>query len=325
MHAFPIPSFTPALAVAALAALIANPAQASCGSAFCSINTDVISGVAGLAPGSTFDLRYENIRQDQPRSGSRKVPVGEIPRDHDEVFTKNQNLVGTFTHTFASGWGVSLAAPLVQREHEHLHNEEDGQELEKWNFREIGDVRVTGRYQWIPAHEGNSPPLTVAAIFGLKLPTGRTSIANDEGELAERTLQPGSGTTDLIMGVLFHQQLPNGGSWFAQAQFQSPLNSHDNFRPGLRLTADLGYAHSFTDRFSGILQLNVVSKSKDSGANAEPEDSGGQFLFLSPGASYKVTESVWLYAYYQQPLYQHVNGVQLTASHAFVVGVTTRF
>jgi hypothetical protein len=32
-----------------------------------------------------------------------------------------------------------------------------------------------------------------------------------------------------------------------------------------------------------------------------------------------------VYAYYQHPLHQNVNGVQLTASRAFVVGVSTRF
>ena len=61
------------------------------------------------------------------------------------------------------------------------------------------------------------------------------------------------------------------------------------------------------------------------GLESSWEDSGGQFVFLSPGASYRIMDSVWLYAYYQQPVYQHVNGVQLTASHAFVMGVTTRF
>jgi hypothetical protein len=32
-----------------------------------------------------------------------------------------------------------------------------------------------------------------------------------------------------------------------------------------------------------------------------------------------------LYGYYQHPLYQYVNGVQLTARRAVVVGVSTRF
>jgi hypothetical protein len=34
---------------------------------------------------------------------------------------------------------------------------------------------------------------------------------------------------------------------------------------------------------------------------------------------------VQLYAFAQLPLYQYVNGVQLTANRAFVAGISTRF
>ena len=103
------------------------------------------------------------------------------------------------------------------------------------------------------------------------------------------------------------------------------MNSHDDFRPGAQLALDVGYAHPFTQRFSGLVQVNAVAKRRDEGAQAEPEDSGGRFVFLSPGASYKVGESFLLYAYYQVPLYQYVNGIQLTADKAVVVGMSTHF
>ena len=47
----------------------------------------------------------------------------------------------------------------------------------------------------------------------------------------------------------------------------------------------------------------------DSGENAEPEDSGGNYLFLSPGISVMVARNVQLFAIAQLPLYQYVNGV----------------
>jgi hypothetical protein len=68
-----------------------------------------------------------------------------------------------------------------------------------------------------------------------------------------------------------------------------------------------------------------VVKARDHGAQAEPDDSGSRSLFLSPGVSYKMGEMFRVYGYWQQPLYQHVNGVQLTARRAVVVGVSTRF
>jgi hypothetical protein len=310
---------------AVLTAFIALPAHASCGSAFCSLSTDLGTDATGVVEGSLFDLRYENIDQSQPRAGSRKVQVGEIPHDHDEVSTKHQNLIATYTRTFGSGWGFSVAAPFVDRRHTHIANDEGAPFPERWNFREPGDLRVTGRYQAVLPGKDDTFPAG-GLIFGFKLPTGRTNVANASGEVAERSLQPGSGTTDAILGAFFQQQIPHGdAAWFAHAQYQRALNSHKDFKPGSQFAADLGYAKVLGDKLSGNLQLNAVVKGRDSGAAAEPENSGGRFLFLSPGVSYQVSGAVRAYAFYQQPLYQYVNGVQLTATRAFVLGLSTRF
>lgn len=313
-------------ALAAAAAFLSVPAHASCGAAYCALNTDLAAEAAGVAEGRTFDLRYESIHQTQPRSGSDKVAVGQIPRHHDEVSTRNRNLVATYSQAFASGWGFSVSAPFVDREHLHIHNHHGDQLPETWDFREPGDLRVTGRYQMSWSGAAADAPGTVGVIAGLKLPTGRTGIANDDGDVAERSLQPGTGTTDLILGAYVHQQIsPQLGSWFAQAQVQRALREHQGYRPGGQLALDLGYAKAITDRLSGIVQLNAVFKGRDRGTEAEPEDSGSRALFLSPGLSYQITDTLRAYAYYQQPLVQHVNGVQLTADRAFVVGVSTRF
>jgi hypothetical protein len=313
-------------AATVVAALAQSPAaNASCGSAFCSLTTDFGADAVGLTEGGRLDLRYENINQTQPRAGSRKVAVGEIPAHHDEVSTKNQNLIATYSRSYASGWGFSIAAPVVDRQHFHIHNHRGDQVPERWKFTELGDVRVTGRYQRSVSGLGDSDG-TAGAIFGLKLPTGRVNVANSDGAVAERSLQPGSGTTDAIIGAFVNQPMPaSSSSWFAQAQLQHALNTRDGFRPGHVFTADAGYAKVLSDRHSGILQLNAVIKGRDQGANAEPSDSGGRFLYVSPGLSYDVSPAVRAYAFFQLPLYQRVNGVQLTANHSFVVGVSTRF
>jgi hypothetical protein len=320
-------SFAPLLRAIALAALgaCAGAAHASCGSAFCSINTDWASDALGLGEGGVLDLRYEHIRQDQPRAGTRRVAVGEIPAHHDEVRTVNKNLLLNYSRSYASGWGFSVMLPLVDREHLHIHNHLGEPEPERWKFRKLGDLRVTGRYQ-VPVGSQENGARSAGVIFGLKLPTGRTGVANDEGELAERSLQPGSGTTDLILGAFYHHQFPDSqSSWFAQAQVQQALRQHHDFAPGAQLTLDLGYARRLGEKLSGLLQLNAVVKQRDRGAEAEPEDSGSRSLFLSPGLSYDVTDTVRVYAFYQHPLAQNVNGVQLTARRAVAVGVATRF
>ena len=307
------------LLIAVLAAGVAGEAAASCGSAFCMVNTNWNVEGAWIEPGARVDLRFEYIDQDQPRAGSRKVGVGEIPQHHDEIRTINRNWLGTFDYTFNDKWGVSATLPIVSRDHSHIHHHMGEDLPEAWHFTELGDARVLGRRQW---HAENAPAERLdffGATFGLKLPTGRTDVRNAEGELAERTLQPGSGTTDLFYSIF------SGLTYFADALWQQPLNSRDEFRPGARLSLDAGYRREMSDRLGLMLQLNFLHRARDSGDQAEPDNSGGKFLFLSPGLSYALGKNLQLYTFLQLPLYQYVNGVQLTADWAFVGGASVRF
>lgn len=312
--------------VAATLALTLMPslAFASCGSAFCTVNTNWTAQSALVDSGSSFDLRYENIDQAQPFAGGDKVTVGQVPHDHDEVSTLNRNLVATYSRSFGSGWGVTLSAPLAQRDHAHLHNRLGEQEREEWKFTELGDMRVVGRYQFAALGDPFNPS-TSGVTLGMKLPTGRTSVANADGERAERSLQPGTGTTDLIAGYFYHQKLgASDASWFAQVQYQHALNSHRGLKPGAQLGADLGYRRGLGEKLGLLIQLNLVHKRADSGSEAEPADSGGRYVFASPGLSYALSGKLQVYGFYQQPLYRRVNGVQLTADRAFLAGLSGR-
>lgn len=300
-------------------------AHASCGAAFCSVNSEWAADTGSAQTGSVFDLRYEFIHQDQPRTDTRNVGVGQLSRDHDEVSTANRNLLATYSHAFGNGWGLSVVAPVVDRDHFHLHNGPDGQEPERWKFTALGDVRVLGRFQR-PVGSDFSRPSSMGAIFGIKLPTGQTGLANAAGEVAERTLQPGTGTTDAILGLTFQQSLPKSDlSWFGQTQVQFPLNSHEGYRPGAQWGIDLGVRYALLPRMALLVQANALAKQRDSGPAAEPEDSGGRFLSISPGLAWNVTDRIQVYTFLQKPVYQRVNGVQLVASKAIVVGMSTRF
>ena len=300
-------------------------ANASCGAAFCTVNTNWTSESALISAGSSFDLRYEYIKQDQPRSGTEKVAVGQISHHHDEVETINRNLVATYNRTFESGWGVSVSAPIADRDHVHVHNHHGEQLSEEWKFTELGDIRVIGRYQLSSVGELEAER-TAGFSFGLKLPTGRTTVRNSAGDAAERSLQPGTGTTDLVLGAYHHQKLSSlNSSWFAQVQYQHALNSRNQYKPGSQFGADVGYRYNATEKLGALIQLNTLIKRRDAGSEAEPADSGGRYAFISPGLSYAVSEAIEIYGFYQQPIYQRVNGVQLTASRSLLVGVSGRF
>src|ERR1051326_2568677 len=103
------------LLFAALAMSAAAEAAASCGSAFCMINTNWNAQGVWTEPGARVDLRFEYNDQHQPLAGSRKVGAGEIPQHHDEVRTLNRNWLGTFDYTFNDAWGVSAPRPMADK------------------------------------------------------------------------------------------------------------------------------------------------------------------------------------------------------------------
>lgn len=315
-------TLTPTLLAAALAALMPSLAAASCGASFCAVNSNWTSESALAEAGNAFDLRYESIRQDQPMTRSRKLAVGEIHAHHDEVSTRNSNVVLRYSHSFGNGFGVEVSGSVGKREHVHIHNHHGAQIVDEWNFTEPGDVRVTGRYQ---LHTVDDPlqPAMGGILVGLKLPTGKYDIANAKGAVGERSMQPGTGTTDLILGGYYHRKLTEAGAaWFAQGQVQHALNTRDNYKPGTQLGLDFGVRKGLTGTIGVLAQLNYVHKRADSGSDAEPDSSGGRFLYASPGLSIALPGKAQAYLFYQVPLYRHVTGIQLTANRALVLGIS---
>jgi hypothetical protein len=309
-----------------LAVIVHHHAEATCGASFCMVNTNW--NLQGFAPeaGLRADIRYEYIKQDQPMSGSDRVGFGQIPRHHDEIKSTSRNWLAGLDYTFNPAWGVSATIPVVDRSHSHIHNHQNEKLLETWSFTEMGDVRVLGRRQWMTEQQGANALNYYGVNFGLKLPTGERDIKNAAGDRAERTLQPGTGTTDIILGGYYSRALPlSGSSWFVQGLWQSALKSREDYKPGDRVTMDAGYRYELGDAFGIMLQFNALKRWRDSGQQAEPDNTGGTFFFISPGISYALTKTAQIYGFVQVPIYQYVNGVQLTADWSAVVGISAKF
>lgn len=300
---------------------IAPTTQASCGAAFCMVNSDwSLQGIATQS-GWRADLRYEYVDQAQPRFGREKISPGAEPRHHDELETINKNLLASLDYAFDDGRGVSLQIPyILSREHSHIHNHRGAKLFESWDLSGIGDIRVIGRRQ-------SATDMSMHGVrYGLKLPTGKFDDVNEDGDMAERSLQPGTGTTDLLLGT-FYNRISEGAfaSWFAQTLVQVPLNTRSDYRPGAQLSVDVGGRHEFTAAMNGLLQVNMQFKHADTGAEAESKDSGGYYFFLSPGFSYAITRDMRIYGFAQLPLFQRVHGVQLTTDWSAVVGINLGF
>ncbi len=308
-------------------ALFANTSQANCGSAVCLLNTDWDAQGLPSAPGLRFDARFESVRQDKLREGSKVVGLDAVTDDIVPLKTLDNNLVFSFDYPVNMQWAISALLPLVQRTHTQLTRNEDGSEtLDEIKLNGLGDLRIAARYALFHNADVKAGGQATGLSFGVKLPTGKHNILAPSGELAEPGLQPGTGTTDAFLGAYYNQQsIESGWGYFARAQYQAALNTKDDYKPGNKLAFDAGLRYSVNDALVLQLQANALQSSKASGARAEPANTGGTLVTLSPGASFFVTKDVKLYAFYQRPIYQNVNGVQLSTTDSFALGISARF
>jgi hypothetical protein len=315
------------LAAAAALCLVAGSAAAPCGSASCSLMTDRYAQGGGEAhQGWSSDIRIESVTQTQLREGTHNISAADAQAAGEEAIerrTRNLNIVTTLDYGLADGWSVSLRFPVVKRQHDHDVVDETPGDLtpEQWRFTKVGDVQLMARKQTT-----SSDAQTATAWFGgLKLPTGSTKQANGDGTVAERALQPGTGTTELVVGYATRVATSLTDAAIAQVSFSAALNKSDEFRPGSRLEASVAWSHAYSPTVGTVLQLNLRKRGHDSGANAEPALSGSTTIDLSPGLTLGVSHGSTLYAYVQLPLYQKVTGIQLVPKHSLAIGWTNDF
>lgn len=309
------------LALAALAAPAASWACSSCG---CSLNSDWSTQGHGGEPGLRMDFRFDYFNQDQLRSGTGTVDRGGIafPTDREiQQKTVNRNYNLTLDYTVNKDWGASVSVPYFDRFHSTIVDGDT--DISESKTSSIGDARVIGRYQ------GFSPGHNFGVQFGLKLPTGSfdNNFRNGPqlGKLLDRGLQPGTGTTDLLVGVYQFGALSRDWDYFGQALVQQPLNSRDEFKPGTGLNVNVGARYVAFESIIPHIQINARIEKRESGAEADVDNSGATLVYLSPGATIPISHQFHVYGFFQVPVYQRVNGYQLEPRYTVSAGVTYAF
>jgi len=311
------------LALAAAAAL-PNAARASCGSATCPIDPQSLN--LPYAGQWTVDLSFQYIDQDQLYSGRDRVSHPEVPAE-GELEHRTVNRLTTLLANYAptSDLYLSLAVPYVSRYHEHF---DDG-EFQKFRFEGLGDVALGARYRFLP---------DLSAGFAVKLPTGSRDSTNDEGVTAEQTIAPGTGSTDVSASFVWQRTAnvpsltrgPLGNTaampWFVGITGRRNGVGTDDYRVGDELQINAGANYPVSQSFQALFQINARFKGKDDvgTTDAVRDDTGGSFVFLSPGARFAFSARTALYGYVQIPIYQRINGVNIASRYNLFTGLQVR-
>jgi hypothetical protein len=326
------------LCLATIMVILTSGNAWACASCGCTLSSDWENLQFSYTPGLKLDLRYDYLDQDQLRSGTRAISpasASQIVNNGDpqevEKDTLNNYLTLGIDYSRNHDWGVNIQIPYIDRKHSTLGTGSDGSspadEAYESHTRNLGDIKIIGRYQ------GFTPQCNFGMLYGIKLPTGsftETGTSSDPAALGDsapidRGLQPGTGTTDAIVGLYYSNALSLDWDYFAQALYQKALNSRDQYKPGDGLNLNLGLRYAGFSSFAPQVQLNYRNVQHDVGANADQISTGGTLIYLSPGVTAPIGAQVSMYGFVQVPVYQDVNGVQLAPRYTASVGVRYSF
>jgi len=197
-----------------------------------------------------------------------------------------------------------------------------------------GDVSLLGRYTLYSRHTLDST-LLLAGVLGVKLATGDTNRRADQGEYLDAHLQPGTGSTDLLLGASVS---------YALGRYTISTNLLAAF-PGKGETGD--ESHRFGDSINydvtGKFRVTpaVIGATSDAffislGVNGEyrdrekldgttESDTGGHTIYITPGVQYQISAH-WIFeAAYLHAVYHHMNETQLGENYKLYGSATYLF
>jgi hypothetical protein len=331
-------------------------AALACATCGCSLSTDAAMGYSDEV-GWRASLQYDFINQNQLRFGTHAVSAAQVAAINDaggdqEVEHQTVNRYTTLGLSYSPGadWNFRLLVPYVDRGHStygDASNPLTSDQLSGSTLKGLGDIRFIVNYQGLLADKN------LGFQLGLKAPTGRYGGPNADGtgivgrnptafgsgpisqnpspgNLVDTSLQPGTGSTDAILGIYYHQAVSENFDAFVSGQFQAAVahkldKAGQDFRPGNTTTTTLGVRYEAYPSVVPQLQLNVFRKGADQGALADNPDSAGTVVYLSPGATFSVTSTLLAFAFVQVPIYSKLMGYQLAPRWTASAGMSYRF
>ncbi|MBI5450057.1 MAG: transporter [Gammaproteobacteria bacterium] len=306
-------------------------AHATCGSANCSLVTGAQESLPAAGQGN-IDLSYRYIRMDKKLHGDNTVnqvltpginfETGAIEADsHSELRTNNELVQLDVSYGLSDRLSTDIVLPLINnRRHEHIHMD-TGDFSNVDGSSGLGDVRVNFRY----AVSQSLKQLLIAGA-GVKAPTGDYKLRNSDGVINEPTIMPGTGSWDGQVSAFYSYQIrPHEFSLFTSGSYQLNSENDLNYRFGNTLLLNAGLNYRIDPTLLGSLQLNLRTTDHDAFNGSAVPNTGGSFVYLTPGLSLQIAETSSLYTHIQLPVYQYVNDSNLAPRFGLMVGVSHGF
>jgi phenylpropionate dioxygenase-like ring-hydroxylating dioxygenase large terminal subunit len=233
----------------------------------------------------TVDIRYDYVDQNRRNNDA-----------HAHFLAVHRNVTTTL-ETNLGGQVWSLAIPRIDRTIT-TNSTAPGAVNTSQDINGLGDVALSTRFKWSD----------YTVIAGVKLPTGADDLTLN---VSRRYLQPGTGSTDLMLALRREYSADADHPWFFwQVGAQGAVAYDAHFRPGTTLTGTLGARYDWTESLKFSLQTTAIRQFRDkntmnaAGFTAYREDleSAAFSTHVATGLTYQLGAKTSAYLFYSTPL-----------------------
>lgn len=253
--------------------------------------------------------------RDDLRSGTKSVP------NPDNQKSENFQTTLSLDINLAPRWAALITLPYISNEISFSGTTQKAEGL--------GDAALYLKYTLFQSWVNSTRE--VQLIGGVDSETGETRETDAQGNLLPASEQPGSNSTDIIiggalnwgfLGFVTHADLTYRMMGTAGYQFGDAVFANAGINVPLRakswsLTGEVNA--EFRERDRSSLPGPAILPNK------EVRDSGGETIYLTPGVQWHPSDRWFLNAAVQVPVYQYFHGTQLAADANYIFSVYRRF
>lgn len=199
----------------------------------------------------------------------------------------------------------------------------------------IGDIALMGRYTFLKQENPDTTDI-LAGLFGVKFATGKTDAKTSDGsEFLDSHLQPGTGSTDWLLGLSYSHSLSR---FSVSANLLGTITTGGKFGDrshqfGNALNYDAGCKYRvYPEKFSPAqpqyfiaLGVNGEVREREKIDGETAPDTGGNTTYLSPGVQLVLAPHWTIELSYQWAFLHNLYGTQLGETYKAIGAVTYLF
>jgi hypothetical protein len=195
----------------------------------------------------------------------------------------------------------------------------------------LSDITLLGRFQIVRKHALTSTFIT-AVQAGIRIPTGRTDAKNDEGEILDAHIQPGTGAFNYLFGFSTSYAFKRLGA-AANGLFSLATEGEvgpDRYEFGNSLNYDAAVRYRlnseplFGFNFFAALGLAGEYRQQELLNGVAVEGTGGNTLYLTPGLQIFYRAVVFEFSFWRA-IHHDLKGEQLGETFKTFAGLTFLF